>query len=340
LLNKLLTTLALAGAALAGPIEFGRAELDRAIAARRLNPRLFQIKTEVAIDPPESYRITPGVVTGGDLRGLMYGLLEAADQVRRTGRLQKTEAAPGMTIRGVRVVIQDFAGDLEWFHDRERWPLLFQTLALDRFNRFQLAVPDLAGLVSVPEFPQVAPIAGAERNLEALRFISDTAAEYGSDFVLGVWMPHSTDGVYIYAALVKVLASCPGIRGVQLRMDPDLAADAIRAVQEAGRRVTIEVQPYAQSVAGPAASAGLPIRYAAPYPAGTRPAKGAPFFFEVAAPATGSADELTRLVMKLAGAGASGFEADLAPAALAKAPDRAAAYLLLGRLAYDVAEPR
>ena len=63
-------------------------------------------------------------------------------------------------------------------------------------------------------------------------------------------------------------------------------------------------------------------------------------FFEVAAPATGSADELTRLVTKLAGAGASGFEADLAPAALAKAPDRAAAYLLLGRLAYDVAEPR
>jgi len=165
----------------------------------------------------------------------MYGLLEAADQVRRTGRLQKTEAAPGMTIRGVRVVIQDFAGDLEWFHDRERWPLLFQTLALDRFNRFQLAVPDLAGLVSVPEFPQVAPVAGAERNLEALPSFP-TPLRVRRRFCPGR-LDAAFDGRRVYLRSARESAGeLSRHPRVQLRMDPDLAADAIRAVQEAGRR--------------------------------------------------------------------------------------------------------
>lgn len=340
MLNNLLAILTLAGAALAGPVEFGRGELDRAIEARRLNPRLFTVKTQVAVDPPESYRITPGLVTGGDLRGLMYGLLEAADQVRKTGRLGKVEATAGMAVRGARVVIEGFAGDLEWFHGREQWPPLFRALAIGRFNRFQIAVPDLAGLVSMPEFPQVAAVAGSEQNLDALRFISDAAAEYGIDFTLGVWIRQPADGTYLYAALVKVLAACPGIRGVQLRMDADLAADAIRAVQETGRRITIELPGDAQATAGVAASAGLPVRFSAPYPGVFRAVKGAQFFWELAAPAAGSAPEMTRLVNKLAGTGANGFEIDLPPATLGRVADPAPAWLPLGRLAYDVREPK
>jgi len=326
LLNKFLAILMLAGAALAGPVEFGRSELDSAIAARHLNPRTFQVKTEVAVDPPESYRIVPGLVTGGDLRGLMYGLLEAADQVRRTGRLQKVEAVPGMAIRGARIVIPDFSGDLEWFHNRERWPVLFRTLALGRFNRLQIAVPDLAGFVAAET--------GVNQNLDALRFISDTAADYGVDFTLGVRVPQATGGPSLYAALVNVLAACPGIRGVQLRMDAELAKDAIRAVEETGRRVTIELPPDAQATAGLAASAGLPVRFSAPYPGATRPAKGTQFFWELGATAPTAAADLTRLVNKLAGSGAGGFEIDLA------GPDPASAGLSLGRLAYDAIEPK
>jgi hypothetical protein len=328
--NKLVAILTLAGAGLAGPVEFGRNELDQAIAARRLNPKLFQIKTQVAVDPPESYRIVPGLITGGDLRGLMYGLLEAADQIRKTGRVQKVEAVPGMTIRGARVAIDDFAGDLEWFHGREQWPALFRTLAIERFNRFQIAVPDLAGLAG----------AGSEANLDALRFISDTAAEYGIDFTLGVGMRQAVEGPDLHAALVKVLAACPAIRGVRLRMDAELAAEAIRAVQETGRRATIELAEDAQATAGVAVSAGLPVRFSAPYPGASRPAKGTQFFWELAAPAATGAPELTRLVNKLAGTGASGFEIDLPPAMVGKAPDPVPACLSMGRLAYDVSEPK
>jgi hypothetical protein len=350
LLNKLLAILTLAGAALAGPVEFGRSELDRAIAARRLNPRLFQIKTQVAVDPEESYRIVPGLITGGDLRGLMYGLLEAADQVRKTGRLKKVEATPGMTIRGTRVAIDDFAGDLEWFHGREQWPAVFRTLAIDRFNQFQIAAPDLGGLAG----------AGSEHNLDALRFISDTAAEYGIDFTLGVRIGQAVEGPDLYAALLKVLAACPAIRGVRLQVDAELAKNAIRAIQETGRRVTIEIPEDAQATAGIAASAGLPVRFSASYPSVFRPPKGTQFFWELAAPEAAGAPELARLVEKLAGTGASGFEIDLPPAMLGQVPNApladargsaqaggaapnsspVPACLSLGRLAYDVSEPK
>jgi hypothetical protein len=357
---------AVEGAALSGPVEFGRSELDRAIADRRLSPGKFSIKTQVAVDPAESYRIVPGLITGGDLRGLMYGLLEAADQVRQSGKLQKVEATPGMAVRGARVAIDDFAGDLQWFYGREQWPALFRTLAIARFNQFQIVVPDLAA-------------AASEQNLGALRFISDTAAEYGIDFTLGIGIRQAVEGPDLYAVLVKVLAACPAIRGVRLQMQAELAKDAIRAIQETGRRVTIELPADAQAIAGLAAAAGLPVRFSAPYPGAGRPTKGTQFFWDLGAPPAGGEPELTRLVNKLAGTGASGFEIDLPAAMVGKGSDpladargsvqsaadargsvqsaadargsvqsaadargsvQSAAWLVLGRLAYDVIEPK
>src|SRR5215831_16242749 len=70
----------LVAASQAGPIDFGLSEYKAALAARNLK---WKIAYEVTPDPPDSYRIEPykfggAHVTGGDLRGLMYGLLEAA----------------------------------------------------------------------------------------------------------------------------------------------------------------------------------------------------------------------------------------------------------------------
>src|SRR4051812_3172377 len=69
----------------AGPVEFGKAQLDTAMAARfpKYKPKVI---AELNTDPPETFRIEPYTaggahVTGGDLRGLMYGLLAAADQI-------------------------------------------------------------------------------------------------------------------------------------------------------------------------------------------------------------------------------------------------------------------
>src|SRR5690348_5839598 len=69
----------------AGPVEFGRAELQKAIHDRGLR----DIRLEESIQPgaPESYAIAAGKVSGSDPRGLMYGLLEAAEQIRLDGKV-------------------------------------------------------------------------------------------------------------------------------------------------------------------------------------------------------------------------------------------------------------
>ena len=316
--SRLLAVLAVAGAALAaGPVEFGRAELERAIAARRLNPALFRINTEVAVDPPESYRIVPGLIAGGDLRGVMYGLLEAAEQVRKTGRLGKAQGTPGMTMRGMRVALKDFDAGAEWFYSRERWPALFRALALNRFNRFNLVLPDLAPVV-----------AEQARSLDALRFISDTAAEYGVDFTLGLWMSQALEGPAVSAALGKVLAACPAIRSVQLRMDAGAAMYALQAVQKAGRRVIVEVPAEAAAIAGAAVSGGVPLRTSAPYPKVGLGARRGEFYWELDESGVTDARDTAG---RLAATRASGFEIDLPQAA----PDPGTTCLLLGRLAYD-----
>ena len=81
----------------AGPVDFGKAELDAAVAERKLK---LHVDTELSLDPPETFRITlykTGLarVTGGDLRGLMYGLIEASEQIRATGRLKASQRKTG-----------------------------------------------------------------------------------------------------------------------------------------------------------------------------------------------------------------------------------------------------
>ena len=94
----LLLCLATSAAVWAGPVDFGRQEFERALAERKISPKRYKIQTEVSTDAPESFRILPGRVTGGDVRGLMYGLLEAADQIRTRGGLIAAKGTPAMTL--------------------------------------------------------------------------------------------------------------------------------------------------------------------------------------------------------------------------------------------------
>lgn len=317
--RTLLAIAVLAGGALAGPVEFGASELDRAIAERRLNPKLLRIKTEVAADPPESYRIVPGLITGGDLRGLMYGLLEAARQIRATGRLRNAHGAPDLTIRGVRVSLQDL--DPERFRSREFWPLLFQTLARNRFNRFNLVLPS----------PSV--------EVEGLRFISQTAADYGVDFTLGLWDDMAGQmGSGMGDALAKLLSACPSIRSVELRVDPEAAMYAVRALHDSGRRVILEAAAGVPAVAGAAASAGVPFRVSVAYPDGARPEGRRPFYSEVPHPSR-EARAIGVILTKLAEMGSSGFEIGV-PGDADATDDSGpipAPYLAWGRLGYGTA---
>lgn len=117
-----------AGAAL--PPDFGRQQLQQAIEARGLKPERFNVVTEHSmVLPADGFSIQGHLIRGGNLRGIMYGLLEAAAQIRAAGGLKSVQAAPALAVRGVR-----------WVRPLPADPaLLFQALARARFNRFVVA---------------------------------------------------------------------------------------------------------------------------------------------------------------------------------------------------------
>lgn len=236
--------LLLCAGASAGPIDFALDEYNAAIVARHLK---WKVKYELTPDPPETYRIEPYAyggahVTGGDLRGLMYGLLEAADQIRAGGRLKQVRAEPATPIRGVRMFAT--AADLE--APETLWRSYFQTLARDRFNRFTLI------------FTVVPP------NFEKLRVISQLAADYAVDFTLGFWGQSPTAG------LARILAACPLIRSVEVRgesADVDAYRSAVfKPLRDAGRRVALDPRGALASpeVLKAAAQTGVALRFDVP----------------------------------------------------------------------------
>ncbi len=214
----------LATSALAGPVEFGVADFNAALASRNLK---WKVKYELTLDPAETYRIEPykyggAHITGGDLRGLMYGLLDAADQIRATGRLKQVQATPLIHVRGTRMFVH--ASEIEAFD----WTDYFNTLARDRFNRFTLVFLD-------PPYSSAARLAS----------ISQLAAEFGIDFTLGIWEHQSSaPGAGVREDLHALLAACPLIRTIEWRSDsPDVEyfRDFVfAALHEIGRRVALE----------------------------------------------------------------------------------------------------
>jgi hypothetical protein len=220
---------AIVSACAAGPVDFGTAELNAALAERKLKLR---VDTELNLDPPETFSITlykTGMVriTGGDLRGLMYGLIEASEQIRATGKLKATSGKPATAVRGVRMTLRSYDLTQPWFTSDVHWRNYFQTLARARLNRLSL-------MITLPD-----------ADIEHLRMLSETAAEYGVDFVLGIRRLDG-DPQQAYARLRAILDTCPLIRGVQIEAGDESVQvyqeGVFKALRESGRRVTLDLR--------------------------------------------------------------------------------------------------
>jgi len=168
---------------------------------------------------PEAAALLPGydkvLVTGSDVRGITYAILEAADRIRFSDDLVDVLSVPAPIIETtpnkVRSVARAFLSEVEdkpWFYDRAFWTAYLDTLAAARFNRFNLAFGfgwdfprGVTGdyfhfpypyLVEVPGYEQVHVEPALEpgerqRNLETLQFIAAETARRGMDFQLGIW---------------------------------------------------------------------------------------------------------------------------------------------------------
>jgi hypothetical protein len=205
-----------------GPVDFGMAELNAAMAARNMKykPRIM---TEINLEPPETFRIEPytaggGRIAGGDLRGLMYGLLEAAEQMRATGHLKQTHGMPSINMRGVKIAADPTAA---WFVSENFWSNFLPSLARGRFNRLQIAFER-------PPARELFPI---------VRTISQSSLQYGVDIVLGLTSLPADFG----PGLLELLAQCAGIRSLSLTGDAEaMKAPIAEVLGKAGRRVVLE----------------------------------------------------------------------------------------------------
>jgi hypothetical protein len=233
----------------AGPVDFGMAEFDAAVvdynSAHKVKISKPKIIAELNLEPPETFRVEPYTaggahITGGDLRGLMYGLLEAADQIRATGRLKRAHGVPDIPLRGVRIRAEPQSA---WFASGEFWRGYFAQLARDRFNRVQIVfgdAPDRSGLAT-------------------LGMISQTALQYGID--AGVGLQTSTP-----AALERLLVECLAVRFVAIHSTAD-EGPLFQVLREIGRRVVLELPAREDT----ASQSGMPLRFFAPYGAAPNP---------------------------------------------------------------------
>ena len=172
---------------------------------------------------PETVALITGIhlgkpailVTGVDVRGIVYGLLELADRARSSpdaiSSLHLAAPLIESTPNRVRSVSRGFCSEVEdklWYYDRAFWTSYLDTLAAARFNRFALTFGlgydfprGVTGdyfhfpypyLVEVPGYDQVhvepaLPPGERQRNLEALQFIAAETVRRGLEFQLGIW---------------------------------------------------------------------------------------------------------------------------------------------------------
>lgn len=329
----------------AGPVDFGRRVLQEALAARKPPAASQNVLSELSPDPPESFRIQPGRVSGGDLRGLMYGLLEAAQQIRTHGHLIATVARPALALRSLRVELSDEDIAQPWFRSEAFWREQFETLARARFNRLTLF------------------FSGRHRAafFEHVPLVSRVAAEYAMDLAIGLRLDElalfgeaipEAAGPSALLAIKGALTSSPAVRVVQFRAPEDGGHEyaafceewLFRAVRESGRRVTLELSgpAIAPELLAAARQSGVPFRIGELYraappkpPAGVR--DGDVFWVvDHSATAPGrnvhSTAEIRRLVQECLKAGCAGFE--VAGPAPAKAPELRP-FTPWARLGYD-----
>jgi hypothetical protein len=314
----------------AGPVEFGQQELQRAIAARKLSPALFRVLLEVSTADPESFRILPGRIFGGDRRGLMYGLIEAAEQIQNRGYLLSASGTAATPIRGVRIVLRDEDLRASWYNSRLQWQSYFAMLARSRFNRINLVYPDAQA---------------AAESLQVLSFITQTAADYSVDVTLGLQSATQPSGP---SPLSRVLAECSTIRAVQI-WNPGSNDGLFGAVRAAGRRVTLELRSsdLSPELLAAAAEDGTPVRVSNRFglQAPALPLKPASAQLIWDAGHAGAADSnaltdpnfVRRTVPMFSDAGYSGFEID-APQTPGSEGEQLF-YLLWGRLSYNPKTP-
>jgi hypothetical protein len=205
-------------------------------------------------------------LSGSDDRGLMYGLLEVADRIgwahdpaKPLSEVRDIVESPSVADRGVTIFTMQQAQFEDRLHDPHYWEKYFDTLARDRFNKFQVLFayemdgymcPAYPYFVDTPGFPDVRvdglSSAQQQRNAADLHRLIRMAHDRGIGVTLGFWCHlYQTSSSfrkanqeqaqigkvvglsltnlvpYTHAALATMLRSFPEVDTVQFLMNPE-----------------------------------------------------------------------------------------------------------------------
>ena len=335
----------------AGPAEFGWAELQKAAQERGIPPRYIPLEADISSSlPAESFDLETSHISGGDLRGLMYGLLEAAEQIRNSGKITKGKFSPTVQLRGVRLEITPATLEEPWFHTQQFWNDYLANLARARINRLQLefTVLPFPHILQLPLFEGI----GVEgltpfergRNLDAIKMIASLALSYAVDFAIGIGsfepspkvsgFPVERKEDYTRSAIETLLADVHPIRAISVPAQPDLYKPIAAAVSSVGRFVTIE------STENPLHPNWRVIENLTPHhplpPLKDLSGTGTQVLRRIP-PSEFTDPQYARLTARCIPLGAMGIEFSAAPHL--SEPETRLAYFAWGRLAYDPAAP-
>lgn len=256
-------------------------------------------------------------VAGTDDRGLMYALLDLARRAETLKKgedwlasVRDSSESPFVPVRAMAVFLHSRDLEKDWYYSREYWEDYLGMLAANRWNTFDLVFshqtpylsPMYAFHVKVEEYPEVKAKGLTEeqqtRNLDTLRMISSMAKQRGLSFTLSIWQQIAWEGKnqgskqesmvtgltrknmygYTYQALLKLLKECPGIDGIQLRINHESGIDYVeqpsfyrdsvfKAIKDCGRPVLLEIRDVGllRETVDAAVETGLPVRMSHKY---------------------------------------------------------------------------
>ena len=241
-------------------------------------------------DAPESLVIgqLPGsrlLVAGSDELGLAYGLSEvarafqcAAPDSDLLDAVQDRIESPALSWRSMQVFVCNRNLEAAWYYSADFWSSYLDQLVDYRYNNLSLTfghqtpylTPPYPFLVDMSDFTPVRlrgyGVEDRERALTALRQISEMTRERGLHFTLGIWAQRPEpfgapmiDGLdevdareFNAAGLERLLAACPGIDGLQLRLNYESGIDEsgqagyferqFRAVAACGRPIRLDLR--------------------------------------------------------------------------------------------------
>ncbi|MFN7937588.1 MAG: hypothetical protein U0R19_29940, partial [Bryobacteraceae bacterium] len=335
----------------AGPAEFGWAQLRKAAEERGIAARYLPLEADVSSTlKAEAFDLQPSRISGGDLRGVMYGLLEAAEQIRATGKVVKTKSEPAVLLRGVRLELEPAVFAEDWFHSRAFWSSYFAGLAQARINRLQLEFsrPPFPYLMRLPLFDSISvenltPFARG-RNQDAIKQIAGLAIEFAVDLAVGIRSfetPADVIGLtldrrvpYLRSALETMLADVHAIRALAVQAPSDLTEPLAAAITSVGRLVTIE------SPGNPFHANWRAVQELGPHetmPPVSSLTAGKTAVLRKVAKSRFADPQYARLTARCVALGAMGIEVVAKPSFTE--PDARMTHFVWGRLAYDPAAP-